>query len=287
MSDFFEIIWGASEGTYVFLPSMRDGVWTEGPGMEPGVASWDWILDDEGPVDHYFTPLRYNGLRKKALLGNPGVIFADMDKRGSGTFRLEPSVVVQTSPNHFHLYWLLDEPVHPQEWAPRAQGWTYEIGADPGGWDATQVLRVPSTRNYKYNPPVDVWIAKLDPDCKYSLDQFPSTNTIGVDPDDKNAPTPDRSRGQRLMADCIASGSVPLSSIYWITASEEDIKALGTIDRSRVLWQQECVLLEHGLSPTQVFDLLYHAGINKWRGQPLKLWREINKAAHVSSPSNS
>ena len=35
---------------------------------------------------------------------------------------------------------------------------TYTLGADKSGWDLTQVLRVPGTRNYKYpgGPTVEV-----------------------------------------------------------------------------------------------------------------------------------
>ena len=83
--DFFEIIWGASEGENVFFPTMRDGVWTEGGKWRPedlipsaGNDLYDFTADN---TDYYFSPLRYNGLRKKGLLGNPGVIFADMDSR--------------------------------------------------------------------------------------------------------------------------------------------------------------------------------------------------------------
>ena len=281
--EFFETIWGASTGENVFLPSMYDGMWTEGYGIKPDNLIYTVWSMEAAYTDYYFTPLRYNGLRKKGLLGNPGVIFADMDKAHPGTFKLRPSVVVQTSPNHFHLYWLLNEPVEPEIWAPRAKGWTAEIGADPGGWDATQELRVPLTRNYKYDPPVDVWLVDMDRDRRYDIEQFPEA-VLGPEVEISDAPVPDRSRGQRLLNDMIASGSVPLSSVYWITTNEEEIKTLGKIDRSAILWQQERSLLEAGLTPTQVFDLLYHAGVNKWRGQPLKLWREINKAAGYASP---
>ena len=275
-SEFFRVLWNASEGENWYTPTMQDGVWSEGGPQTMSSAAFG--VDPVAPYDQYITPLKYNGLRKKGLLGNPGVIFADFDNETyQGSFRLPPSIVVSSSPGHFHLYWLLKEPTTPELWAPRAKGWTAEIGADPGGWDATQVLRIPGTWNHKYDPPAEVWLASFKPELVYDLDQFPLAD-LGPEIEANTAPEPDRSRGQRLLADGINNGKIPLSSIYWLTASEEDIKALGTIDRSAILWQQERVLLEAGYTPIEVFDLLYHAGIDKWRGQPLKLWREINKA---------
>jgi hypothetical protein len=284
-SSFFETIWGASTGRNVFLPHSRGGVWTEGYEMQPDVAlqMLEMTLFNNDGVDYYFSPLRYDGKRKKGLLGYPGVIFADIDSPQAGSFRLAPSIVVQSSPQHFHGYWLLEEPVHATVWEPRAKGWSQEIGADPGGWDTTQVLRVPGTSNNKYEPPQSVWIAKLDPDCRYHIDEFPVADT-GPIAEINPLPEPDRSRGSKLLAEGIASGSVPLGSVYWLTASEEDLKVLGTIDRSRVLWQQERILLEAGYTPEQVYDLLYHAGINKWKGTPLRFWKEINKAAATKGP---
>lgn len=274
-------LWSLSEGEHVFLPHMNDqGGWVESPALDVYGAVGKLVeLNPPPGNDYYFTPLRYDGTqRRKAFLGKPGVIFADIDSDELTGITLEPSMMVKSSSRHFHGYWFLKDPVDPVEWAPRAKGWTKLIGADPGGWDATQVLRVPDTYNNKYRPPERVRIVSFDFGRRYTLSDFPE---VEVTPDrpETTAPAPDQVFAIELLEDLIAEEALPLSSIYWLTSSADDLKVLGNIDRSRVLWQQERVLLEAGLSTEGVFHLLYWVGINKWYGQPERLWKEINKAA--------
>src|SRR5205823_811982 len=61
-----------------------------------------------------------------------------------------PSVLIASSPGRLQAYWRLREPVPPPvgERCNRLLG--LALGADPSGWDLTQLLRIPGTRNYKY-----------------------------------------------------------------------------------------------------------------------------------------
>ena len=274
-------IWEQSEGDYVFLPYMQHGTWTEGD----AVRKDEWQPDHPGVYtqrDQYFTPLTYTGLsRRKGMLGKPGVIYADLDGGHIEVPRLHPTLIVSTSNGHYHAYWYLTEPAEPAEWERRAKGWSLEIGADPGGWDATQVLRIPGSYNHKSVPPLSVYVQNFDPIRKYDLEEFPraAVHTGSVlSPE----PVPSKAEREYLLKAGVEDDRLPLSARYWLTASPAQIKALGKIDRSKVMWQVEKALLQKGYTPYEVYHLMYFSGINKFYGRPDRLWHEVQKAAGTS-----
>jgi P4 family phage/plasmid primase-like protien len=62
----------------------------------------------------------------------------------------QPTAVVQSSPGREQLYWRLSMPVPPTIGEDLNRRLAYAIGADKSGWDLTQLLRPPGTRNFKY-----------------------------------------------------------------------------------------------------------------------------------------
>ena len=159
-------------------------------------------------------------------------------------------------------------------WEPRARGWTYQIGADHGGWDLTQVLRQPGTLNHKYESLPNVETLIFEPTRLYDIEQFPHlpVEDEGVD----NQFVPDKSNRDWILM--FFADRVPLSAWYWLRTTPEEVKALGTIDRSKIMWQLERQLLEAGFSAAEVFKLLWYSGVNKW-ATPAQLTREVMKAA--------
>lgn len=63
---------------------------------------------------------------------------------------LQPSVIVESSPGREQLYWLLDREVSPEVGEVLNRRIALTMGADLSGWDLSQLLRPPGTRNYKY-----------------------------------------------------------------------------------------------------------------------------------------
>lgn len=272
-------VWGMSEGKYVFLPQQKAGVWQEGPAYD---ALGTHFTGQAPGVDHYFTPLVYTGTqRRKGMLGRPGVIFADLDGDHIEEPRLKPSLIIATSPNHYHAYWFLNEPVEAVDWEGAAKGWSQEIGADPGGWDATQVLRVPSTFNYKYNPPHGIYVQSFEPGYTYDLEQFPRArvemNSV-LEPE----PLPSKTETAYLIRAGIEDDRLPLSVRYWLTITPGQLLSLGRIDRSAIMWEVERQLIRSGYSSYEIFHLMYHAAINKYNGRPDRLWKEIARAIAYS-----
>ena len=81
-------------------------------------------------------------------------LFQEDDRAYTGQFPIEPSVVVETSPGHFHRYWLIVG-----EWPADEDGrrdfrgvierMIRDYGSDPGAKDICRVLRLPGFLNRK------------------------------------------------------------------------------------------------------------------------------------------
>lgn len=98
----------------------------------------------------------------------------------------KPSAYV-ASGGGLHVYWISDRALAPQEWQPYAEGLKALAIEFFGGKidagviaDSARVLRVPGTRNYKYDPPKDVKLLGIGGD--YDFSQALSTLPLLVTP---------------------------------------------------------------------------------------------------------
>lgn len=97
--------------------------------------------------DVYFCPHGFSEpRRKKQFAVAPCMLWADLDGADPRAFDPKPTIAFESSPKRYVGLWLTDKPVT-EDLNKRL---TYRIGADKGGWDFTQVLRVPGTFNHKY-----------------------------------------------------------------------------------------------------------------------------------------
>jgi hypothetical protein len=229
-----------------------------------------FLFDSSSCLDYYFSPLRYTQARQRDRIGKPGVIFADMDKHSRLAYREKPaSVLIESSFGHAHGYWFLESPVSLEDWEPRAKGWTQHLEADPGGWDATQVLRVPNTRNNKPNKGNKVKVLEYNPWNVYNLQDFPKATVI-AQLVDSGPPTVDKRAYALLME------ALPMSTNYLLTMNGEGMAASGMLDRSRFAWGMYHELFDLGRTADEVFQLVYPAVWNKH--YHTQLWKEIKKA---------
>ncbi len=91
-----------------------------------------------------------NPRRRKAAAAPLVSLYADLDGaevRGSG---LVPTVLIESSPGRLQGYWQLTRPVPPAVGEELNRRLAVTLGADRSGWDLTQLLRIPGTRNHKY-----------------------------------------------------------------------------------------------------------------------------------------
>jgi len=88
---------------------------------------------------------------------------------------LSPSLIVNSG-GGLHVYWFLREPLDVQHEQPRLwlQRLATYLHADPQCAEPARVLRVPGTKNYKYDPPRAVTVESFAPDKRYNLGDFDS-----------------------------------------------------------------------------------------------------------------
>ena len=104
-----------------------------------------------------------------------------------------PSIVVSTSPGHYHLYWLLKEPIRDAElYKSFARQLVERYDGDPAAVDAARKLRLPGFWNVKRG-------------CPCTLDRL--ENKLAYTPDDLSLVAPDAS--ERCSSCCSPSVSHP------------------------------------------------------------------------------
>lgn len=103
-------------------------------------------LRDDNHV--WFCAHGFNRRRRKAEYAEPSHFFyADLDGVNPRSTPVKPTAAVESSTDRYVGYWYVGEPI---TWLMN-QAWTYQIGADKGGWDPTQVLRAPGSYNWKHD----------------------------------------------------------------------------------------------------------------------------------------
>lgn len=159
LSEFFNTIWGDSEG-YVYLPTRNPELPKE-EAFDQHFFPWPsakeevvhFVRENSRTLDVYFAPAIFSEpSATKSDFKESRVVWCEFDGFLPQEYRQDPSVVVQSSgTENRHVYWLLQSPISDSAALERInRGLTYQYGADASGWDATQILRPPTTKNYKY-----------------------------------------------------------------------------------------------------------------------------------------
>ena len=118
----------------------------------------DWI-DAYRSVDLYWGIGGYYAPHRREEYASPSrFIWADCDMIDPRKLREPPTVLWESSPDHYHALWECDRPAS----KGLRKGFNDHIGADAGGWMLTKVLRIPGTRNYKYPNKPRVRVLKRD-----------------------------------------------------------------------------------------------------------------------------
>jgi hypothetical protein len=88
--------------------------------------------------------------RKKKYAALVSALYADGDGATVPEHIPHPTLTVESSPGRDQFYWRLTHPIEPEKAEELNKRLAYAMGADNTGWDLTQLLRPPGTKNQKY-----------------------------------------------------------------------------------------------------------------------------------------
>lgn len=271
--------WGEYVNDY---PKVRNGKVDIDRDLLEGSPNWEW----------YFTPailVDRNRLQTKFKQSN--VIWIDFDVLVDwGSMDPAPSIVVATSKQKVHCYWILENPItnvnDMRYWCKRFLLHFDEIG-DKSGFDATQLLRLPYGKNLKLGAqnsdgtPFSPVVLKFEPELKYNEGSF----TFMPEPE-MNMPTvadvselPGLPEITQSWEDYFDEYGVP-DKLYRRLARQQDG---GDEKRSGGLYALTCDLIDALEDVEKVFQVLYRSPNDKFtednggtRGAHL-LWKDINR----------
>jgi DNA repair protein RadA/Sms len=189
------------------------------------------------------------------------MLWADLDEVDPRKVDIKPTIAIESSPGRYVGIWLTDKTI--EESLNRQL--TYHLDADHGGWDLTQVLRVPGTINYKYasSPKVRlIWDDGPFHKIKDIVKKLPTIKKLETD----------------LTAEEVF-GRYEKMMPPWVRRELMNSK-VPTGKRSEMLWKLEHALLECGLSKDETFVLIKASGWNKFKGRSSEdeqLRRELSK----------
>lgn len=158
MIDVLRSIWAkqANGGKpYFFIATKRasDGKWKDHPFKWPQLDELRGLLEKYGTDKYnlYFCPLPFKRpYRRREYVMGSNFLWADIDEMKPSDMEVEPGVLWSSSPGRWAGLWLCERWLELDELENYNKRMTYGVGADKAGWDLTQVLRIPGTRNHKY-----------------------------------------------------------------------------------------------------------------------------------------
>jgi hypothetical protein len=223
--------------------------------------------------------------RKKdeALIHN--LVWADLDTCSPDIISPEPSVVIQSSPNRFQALWRLDHEVDPkiaEDYSRRIAYKYNQNGADPSGWDLTQLLRVPFTTNFKYDDRPLVILKPIAND-HVEVQEFEQLQEIKLN---------DRVVEEDPPAELLDPNKIFTKyQAYLETGFYElfEIEPEGSDNWSTRLWKLINMAYEAGMETQEVFSVAVAAKCNKYERdrRPLShLWKEVLKAKSLQEKVN-
>ncbi len=254
-----------NEGNYFFLATLhaKTKEWKEHffswPITEKELSKFERDYSGE-KYNVYFcaTPFQRPQRKKSFVIGSK-FLWADLDETKPRDCEIVPQIAWKSSDERYAALWILDKFYDASTIEQRNKALSYNIGADKGGWDLTQVLRVPGTINHKYTPTARVrtlWFKTNE----YSLKKFPEHVYKNLDP-------------QGVLKEY--RSKIKPSTLKLLTS-----KRATDGKRSEVIWKLNNDMAEQGLDAQVRFNLLKGSVWNKFAGrndEEMQLMREVDK----------
>lgn len=266
----------------------------------PGVMHWrtraSLHMMDAGDIsglgfdttgkDVYFTPHAFtrqaNDVTKEDAVSLIDVAWVELDDDDipPETFKPKPSIVVETSPGRYHLYWRLAEP-QPNDVVEKLNyRLTYGNGLkkDTGGWHLVKFMRVPGSMSYKREQATPVNVVFHDPTRVYTLDDFhdlPEAPDVVIAKHARPLPDPES-----------LSSRYDLEQRYSLTRELVDLLDRRRKDRSAALWRIYNICYQIGMNEEDCYALVRGTQNDKfteWRyNGEAGLWKDILKGFYMA-----
>ena len=171
-------IFDESPGMLALFAGRRSGQDTKGrltsprtrffryPDEAAEAARWGFASSKQGLESYFCAHLLTARRRKKEAAAPVLTLWADADGPVPADAP-EPTAVVESSPGHAHLFWRLRRPLSPTAAEVLNRRLALSLSADPSGWDLSQLLRPPGTRNLKYDAMPTVELVDIDEGAVY------------------------------------------------------------------------------------------------------------------------
>ena len=295
--EFFEILFGNKQGFMFLCWRGEDGELNQQKALRypDALETAVKITELHKDEDVYFSPMLYSvPRRKKSTVSATPVCYADTDLFDPKKFLIAPTLNVQSSEGHTHSYWVLDgDKDYAREdvaRVSRAIAVTHDerdeegnkIGVDPSGWDLTQLLRVPGTKNTKAGKGDTVFVRDYNGEV-YSLEQiadaYDPQNVSAVDihvassmPTDIPDPAPVLARIMSIRK---------LADLYSKEPAQDQ-------DWSDTLYMFVSEMLREGFNPAEVLSVGWNAACNKYKrdNRPMEHFWEYDVSRAVKDPKN-
>lgn len=245
---FLERIADGREG-FFRVPRIENGEWKERLFHTSRLGQAEkTCLKEAETCDLYFSPALFaqgSGKKRRAF---PTTRFLWLDIDEGDHDLIPPTILWQTSPGRFSGIWELEEPIPTEQACSVAREIAHYIGGDKGGWDITQVLRVPGTINHKKGP------GRSGREKIFFV----------------------REDGRKWTPNGIAACFLQSSRLRGLPAcakklSPNTLKILKNkhvSDRSKELCRVALLMFKDGLNKQEVAAVLPHAAYNKYRDRP-------------------
>lgn len=313
--DLISKAWGKQQGYCVFpvisgkatCRAERIEAWREGPAfMWPDDR--DKILQrmrDHLDDDLYWCPSLFEHPRRQMEVAmDEHCLWADLDETDPRTIAdYPPSMAWETSPGRYQAVWLLQPgsgDLQGASWqGGENQRLTYYVGADPGGWDTTQALRIPGWLNHKpehrggtregpnrkLGPPIRgklLWRSgrRYLPDDFEDLPELPRAGEFEHIIEDQIEAVDPKAVWRRVRLKCSRR------TRELVAAREADSSA-NAEGRSGVLWEIERDLADAGCTAVEIVSVVRDTVWNKYQGRADELKRltiEAGKAIDARAP---
>jgi hypothetical protein len=221
------------------------------------------------------------GPRVKENISTCTAAWADLEECGPELLLVPPSITVESSAGRYQALWVFEAAVDPEVAEQVSKNIAYHHvpdGADSGGWDLTQLLRVPYTYNMKRALP-ELVVIRAVTRRRYKVDDFSTYKESRINRS-KHDPMPEILPGETALEIMQRYRK----SINPIVFSLYDVEPQVTSEEggwSKPLWQLQMLCFEAGMSREEVFVIARDAACNKYRRDnkhPRLLWEEVCRA---------